>query len=284
MKSLFFLTLTILASCTNVEPGYVGIKVNSYGTQKGVEDFPIQTGRVTYNPITETIYKFPTFQQNVIWDKDSDSGISDSDESITFNSIEGSVINADVGVSYSIEASKIPNVFVKFRQDISHITHVFVRSEVRDAISRHASKYKVIDIFGPGKENLLKEVKDDVQNSLGPVGFKFEMISFVGALRADKNVMTSINATIEATQLAISAQNKVLQSKAEADQAIEEARGKAESLLKIARAQAEANTIISQSITPALVQYKALEKWDGVQPRFMSGSNGMVPLIQIDSK
>lgn len=272
------LTALTISACTKVEPGYVGIKVNSYGSQKGVEDYPLQTGMVSYNIFTEDVYVFPTFQQNVIWDSAEKDGV---DESITFNSIEGSVINADIGVSYSISGEKVPAVFVKFRQDMEHITHVFVRAEVRDAMSRHASKYKVIDIFGVKKEELLKEVKQDVQNVLGPYGFNFEMISFIGALRADRNVMTSINATIEATQLAISAQNKIVQTTAEADQAIQRARGEAESILAVAKAQAEANQILSKSLTPELLQVKAIEKWNGIQPQFVSGSNGMIPLMQI---
>lgn len=41
------LSLLLLVGCTRIPPGYVGIKVNMYGSQKGVADFPLQTGRVT---------------------------------------------------------------------------------------------------------------------------------------------------------------------------------------------------------------------------------------------
>lgn len=277
MRRVTYIVFALLASCAKVEPGYVGIKVNQYGDQKGVEDFPLQTGRVTYNPFTTDVYKFPTFRQNVVWQK-----AGDEDESITFNSIEGSVVNADVGLSYSIDAEHVPGIFIAFREDIQHITHVFVRSEVRDALARHAGKYKVIDIFGVQKQALLDEVKADLIASLGKLGFEFEMVSFVGALRCDENVMQSINATIQATQLAISAQNKIVQAKAEADQAIETARGQAESILAVAKAQAEANRLVALSLTPELVQWRAIEKWDGVQPRFMSGGSGMIPLVQVN--
>jgi len=284
VNKLSLLSALLFLSCSRVAPGYVGIKVNNYGDQKGVEDFPLQTGRVTYNPFTTDVYTFPTFRQNVIWEGE--------DESITFNSTEGSVINADVGLSYSLDGEKVPQIFVAFRQDIEHITHVFVRSEVRDALARHAGKYKVTDIFGPKKQDLLDEVKADVIASLGGLGFKFEMISFVGALRCDGNVMESINATIQATQLAISAQNKVVQATAEANQAIETARGAAESVklaaageaesIKLrAVAQAEANRLVAASLTPELVQWRAIEKWDGVQPTFMGGGTGMIPLVQV---
>lgn len=268
-----------LTACTKVEPGYVGIKVNQYGSQKGVEDFPLHTGMVWYNIFTTEVYKFPTFRQNQNWTKDlNDDGV---DESITFNSIEGSVINADIALSYSLKPDQVPLVFVTFRKDIEHITHIYIRSEVRDAISRHASNMKVIDIFGSHKQQLLEEVKKDLNERLGEVGFEFEMVSFVGGLRCDDNVMRSINATIEATQLAISAQNKVVQATAEANQAIESAKGRSQSVVIEAQARYEAmqleakgNRELTQSLTPELVQYRTIEKWNGVPPQVMGGEFG----------
>jgi len=281
MKAFFtFLTVISLCACTKVEPGYVGIKVNQYGSQKGVEDFPMQTGMVWYNFFTTEVYKWPTFRQNIIWTKGHDEG-SPNDDSITFNSIEGSVVNADIGLSYSLRAAEVPLVFVTFRQDIEHITHVYIRSEVRDAISRHASTMKVIDIFGSKKQELLEAVKRDLNEHLGKVGFEFEMVSFIGGLRCDENVMTSINATIQATQLAISAQNKIVQSKAEADQAIERARGEAQSIIAVAKAQAEANDLVNKSLTPNLVLWRGIDKWNGTAPQVLGGN---LPILTMPVK
>ena len=274
------LGLVLVTSCTKVEPGYVGIKVNQYGNQKGVDDFPITTGRVWYNPMTEEIYIFPTFRQNVVWTKASTEG-SPNDDSITFNSIEGAEANVDIGLSYSLLAEKVPHIFVEFRKDIDHITHIYLRSEVRDAFSRHASKMKIMDIFGTGKQALLEAVKADLNEKFNHLGITFEMVSFVGAIRADQKVMDSISATIQATQRAIEAQNKILQSTAEANQAIEKARGEAESLLAVAKAQATANEIVTKSISGELLQYKMIEKWNGVTPQVTSNGSALLPMIGV---
>lgn len=278
-NALLVVSIALLAvACTKVEPGYVGIKVNQYGDQKGVEDFPLVTGRVTFNPFTTDIYKFPTFRQNVLWDE------ANGDESMTFNSVEGSVVNADVGLSYSIDPNRVPALFVAFRKDIESITDVYLRAEVRDSIARHAGSIKVIDIFGAGKQALLSAVEDDLNLRLASLGLHFEMVSFVGALRCDSNVMQSINATIEATQLAISAQNKVVQSRAEADQAIETARGQAESILAVAKAQAEANKLVALSLTPELVRWRAIERWDGLLPRVAGSDSAMTFMLPVESR
>lgn len=265
-----------LFGCAKVEPGYVGIEVNQYGTQKGVADFPLQTGRVWYNPITTDVYKFPTFRQNVIWTKDGE------DESITFNSTEGAILNADVAISYSINAEQVPHIFVEFRKGIEDITHIYLRSEVRDMINRHASEIKTIEIFGVGKQKLLDEVTIGLNERLGHLGFKFELVSFVGAPRADNSVMNSINATIEATQRAIEAQNKIVQATAEAEQRVQTAEGEATSIKMIANAQAEANNTINKSLTPELIRYKAIEKWSGAPPQVI-GSD-FSTLISLENK
>lgn len=280
MRTKVFMMIAVLlmvVGCTKVEPGYVGIKVNMYGSQKGVEDFPIVTGRVWFNPFTTDVYKFPTFLQSVVWTKDNTEGSPDND-SITFNSVEGAVVNADIALSYGFTAAKVPQIFVEFRKPAEDITKIYMKSQVRDSFSRVASKMKVIEIFGNGKQQFLLDVKDDLNKSLGVKGFYFDMVSLVGALRVDANVSKSINAVIEATQRAIEAENKVRQSEAEAQQKIAAAEGEAQSILRVAQAQSEANLLVAQSLTQELVQWQGVQKWNGIMPQVTSGA---IPMISI---
>jgi len=283
--------VAILTGCDRVEPGYVGIKVNQWGNQKGVNDFPLVTGGVVYNPFTEDIYKFPTFMQNAVWTRDK-SKDSPNDDSITFNSIEGAVINADIALAYTFDAEKVPQIFVEFRQSPDVITHGFMKNEINNAFNRVASTMKASDIFGERKQFLLDSVKSNLNANLGSRGFKFELISFDGGLRVDASVQSRINAVLEASQRAIEAETKVKQSKAEADQAIEKARGEkesniakaegeAKSIALKAEAQAKANRILAESLTPALVQYESLQRWDGKLPTYNGG--GALPFINIGS-
>ena len=267
IKGLLTLSLGLLisAGCSKVPPGYVAVKVNNYGTQKGVEDFPLFTGTVWYNPFTTDVHLFPTFLQNRVWTKDKNEG-SPEDESITFNSVEGAGVNADIAISYSFAAERVPHIFVEFRQDVEHITHVYIRSKVRDSFGRHASRVKITNIFGMEKQDLLNSVKQDLNEELGPKGIKFDMVSFVGALRVDDNVMGSINATIQATQKSIEAENLVRQSEALARSAVATAEGEARSITARATAQADANIIIAKSVTPELIAFEAVRKWNGIMP------------------
>src|SRR5271170_6102471 len=75
------------STTTRVDAGHVGIRVKLAGSDRGVQDMPIVTGWVVYNPITEQIVIFPTSVQNVIWTANRHE-CRPVDESITFSSSE----------------------------------------------------------------------------------------------------------------------------------------------------------------------------------------------------
>jgi len=87
---------------------------------------------------------------------------------------------------------------------------------------------------------------------------------------------------IEAKQVAqqqVETQRQVLaQREIEAQQKVATAKGEAESILVVAQGQAKANDALSRSITPILVQYKGIEKWNGILPQV---SGGAVPFVDL---
>jgi regulator of protease activity HflC (stomatin/prohibitin superfamily) len=87
---------------------------------------------------------------------------------------------------------------------------------------------------------------------------------------------------IEAKQVAqqqVETQKQVLaQREIEAQQKVASAKGEAEAILVVAQGQAKANDALSRSISSILVQYKGIEKWNGILP---SVSGGAVPFIDV---
>ena len=62
--------------------------------------------------------------------------------------------------------------------------------------------------------------------------------------------------------------------------AVAKAEGEAQSLLVKAKAEGEANRLLQTSITPAIIQNRTIEKWDGVLPQVTGGS---IPMINLKS-
>ena len=280
-----------VAGCTVVEPGYVGIKVNQWGDQRGVEDYPILMGVVGYNPFTSEVYTFPTFQQRIVWSAGEDEG-SPTNESITFNSSEGASVNIDVGLALSFDPAKVPQIFIDYKIPAERIVDGYVRDRVRNQLMINASNMKVADIFGEGQAELIKKAEDGLKAELAPKGIMINDVSFLCRPRVSETVEQSINAVIAQKQRAIEAEQKVMQATAEANQAIARAEGEAKvktvnadaeayQITAMANAQAEANKKLAESISSNLINYEQTKRWNGVLPVTVLGNNA-TPLIKLN--
>ena len=262
---------------TRVPPGYVGVKVNLWGSDKGVDNVTAVTGMVLYNPITTEVHLFPTYLQQQVFTKD-DTAESPGDESITFNSKESSLVNADVFLAYSLEPDKIPSLFVKFRQDINRITHTYMRSQIRDIVAHYGQQMPTMQILGEGRRILEEQSLKELRERMKEDGIIVESFAFVSGLRVDEKVMQAVNSAIAATQAAIQAENRIREKAAEADQMRQTAQGAADAQLIRAKAEAEANKIVAQSVTPTLVEWERIRKWDG---KLSLVSGGAMPMIDL---
>lgn len=276
MRKALLLIGLLLVGCTRIDPGHVGIKVNYYGTNRGVDDYPLVTGTVWYNPMSTSVLQFPTFVQTAVWTHDLKEGHPVNEE-VSFNSREGLVFTADVSLSYHLKPEKVPHFYVTFRSDnIDTFTHGFMRNVARDAFNEAAIKYGAEEIYGEKKEALLGEVRARINAAMEPIGVTVEQFGFIGAPRPPQAIVNAINGKIQATQDAIRVENELRAAKAEAQKAVATASGRAQAILVEAEAQAKANTLLSASLTPVLIQQKAIEKWNGVRPTVESGGSGLL--------
>lgn len=272
-KKLALVTLLAasLAGCYKVPAGHVGVKVYLLGSKKGVDVEEKGVGRywIGWN---EDLFVFPTYTQNHTWtDK----------ERLSFQTMEGLSVSADVGISYHVDPSKVTSVFQKYRKGVEEITDIYLRNMVRDALVKRASHLNIESVYGAGKSELIENVQADVREQTEEIGIIIEKIYWIGELALPGTVVESINMKIQANQLAEQRRNEVEQSKAEAQKLVEAARGEAEAQLTIAKAKADAIRLKGEALRaqPEVIELSAIEKWNGVLPIY-SGS-GVVPFIQL---
>lgn len=282
--------LLSLAGCTKVPAGNVGVLFNLYGEEKGVDAQIVGPGRYWLTP-NEELYLFPTFTQTYNWTKEPIDG-DPTDESISFQSVEGLVFNADVGISYAIQKDKVTIIFQKYRKGVEEITDIILRNMVRDAIVAASSDMPSESIYGAGRTALISEVQAEVQKQVAPYGIMVEKISWIGQLRLDPKLQAAINAKLEATQIAMQRENEVQTAKAEAAKEVERATGEANAKILVATAEAKAIDLRGEALrnNPALVELvkaeamkDAVQKWDGQLPTTMP-PNGAVPFLNINGK
>jgi regulator of protease activity HflC (stomatin/prohibitin superfamily) len=279
------------STTTRVDAGHVGVKVKLAGSERGVQSEPLNAGWHFYNPLTEQIVLFPTAVQNVVWTQSPHEG-KPVDESITFSSSEGANVNADVGLSFHIEGKLAPKLYDRFRQnDMQALAAGYMRNTVREAFNEVASRMPVEKIYGVDKSKMLADVTARCRDVFGKDGIVIDQLTINSALRLPQLIADAINRSLEANQNAQQSQNKVAQFEAEARQQItqahgaaeaarQRAQGEADALLIKARAEAQANEIIRLSMTPGVLQYRALERWDGKLPTYQGA--GQLPLLTFD--
>lgn len=280
MKNILIGLIAVLCvACTKVPAGNVGIMVDLYGSSKGVQPQELGPGRywVGFN---QELFIFPTFTQTYTWTKSMSEGRPE-DESITFNSVEGMQVNADVGITLHIDPDKTPLLFQKYRLGIDEIIFTYIHNMVRDSLNEEASKYAIEDIYGAKKADLIQAVQTSVAGQVSPIGLVVEKIYFVGRPRLPPQVDQAINAKIAATQMAEQRKNEVAQAQAEAQKEVATAQGQAQAMLVKAQAEAQALKLRGDALrdNPGLVQLNAIDKWDGKLPNVNGG--GAVPFIQV---
>lgn len=262
-----------------VEAGYVGIKVNMLGTEKGVEMEELGVGRY-FIGINEELFKFPTFAVNTVWDGGVDAE-GKPIGAIKFQSVEGMEVSANVGITFSIDPAKVPVLFQRYRKGIDEISDIYLRSMVRDAFVDASANMNVNSIYGTGKSGLMAAVEQRVREQVSVYGILVERIYLNGSMILPPEVTAAISGEITANSEARQRENKIASAKADAQSAREVATGQADAILITAKAQAEANKLLAESLTTDLLQAQAIESWDGVLPR-MTGSSA-VPMINVDT-
>lgn len=280
MKKLFVVLFALfLVACSDVPSGYVGIKINNLGSNKGIENQTIPVGRYWLG-WNEQLFIFPMFTQTQVWTKDRTEG-SPNDDSMTFQTVEGLNVNTDIGITYSLEPSKVPVIFQKYRKGVSEITDTVLRSMVRDALINSASTKQIESVYGAGKAELITEVEDMVRKQCAGIGINIEHVYWIGSLRLPESIEESINNKAKASQMTAQREQEIQQSKAEADKKIAEARGDSESTLLRANAEAQAIIIKGKAIAenPQIIELSRIEKWDGRLPTTMI-PNSAVPFLK----
>ena len=279
-KILLALVILSLAACSDVPSGYTGIKVNLLGSDKGVDSQELGTGRYWIG-MNEKLFIFPMFTQTQVWTKDKNEG-SPNDGSITFQTVEGLEVNADLGITYSLDPKHVTTIFQKYRKGIEEITNTVLRSMVRDAVINAASSKQIESVYGLKKADLIKEVEDTVRKQCADVGIIVEHIYWIGSLRLPPSIVNSINAKAAATQMTAQREQEIQHSKAEAEKLVAEAQGKADAQLAIAKANAQAINVEGDALrnNPSVIELRKMERWDGKLPQIVGGATPFINLTK----
>ncbi len=262
---------------TYVNPGYVGIVIHRAGG--GVDPTPLGPGVHARLPFATGIEEYPVFLKTLVLTRSSNEGSTGNDE-INVNSVEGQPLSLDVSLSFEIDPAQTPRLYSTFRTDINLITHGYVKQTIRQALQEVIGQEPVADVIGPKKAEATNRTMALIAHRLAPYGFQVKQFT-INELRAPSTVMDAINTKNVMQQQALTAQNELQKNTFQAQGDSIKAAGRAKAITAEAEAQARANELLARSVTPTLVQYELMKKWDGKLPQV---SGGNTPLIQLPGK
>lgn len=268
---LFILVAAFFSFSVRIPPAEVGILVDMYGSDKGVNQISVlSTGRNFYNSITHDVIKYPSYIQQ------------QSYSNISFQDKDGLSMKADVAISYKFVPENIPNLYIEYRKDADYIIEVYFPTWIKNAMIKESAKMRVDKLYGEDKEKFRSNVRTSLQEDFQKKGIFIEDVYFTNGIGIPAAVKGRIDEKIKATQIAQQKENELAAVQADAKKVIAQEKGKAESRIIEAQSRAESNNILNKSITDNLLKFRKLEmqklsieKWNGVTPTVTSG-NGLI--------
>lgn len=237
-----------------IDPGEVGLLVDNYGKERGIENAQLfEGGKVTFNDLTHDLYQYPVYFRTYNFE---------GEQAINF-SIGGSPASMPIGATYRFKYDP-----VKPEQPNYTWIHQFFRSyrvspdQFNAGTFRNALRDCATEIGSGGQATALatnvamfqKPMTDCLQKKFPELDIK--EVSILGRLQLPEQLQASIDAAVKANQDAETAAANVKKAEAEAKAKVAEAQGKAQVEFIQAEAESKANQMKAASITPALVQYE----------------------------
>lgn len=246
IKSVFLIAIAILisVSCTRIDAGHEGIKVNLYGSNKGVDNVELCTGMVWFNPVTERVYEYPTFVQTVDY------------EPFTINAKDGSEFSVDPTLSIKMIDGSSPAIFKKYRKSVEDIIAGTLYNYTKDAFRVQLNKFTTDEIVSK-REEVETAIESQLSIELEKEGFTLEQLT--SGLKYPQSIVEAVNQKNRAIQESQRVENELAIVKAEAEKKI-----------VAAQAEKEANELRAKALTPAILQQQWIEKWDGTLPRVVT--------------
>lgn len=219
-------------------------------------------GAVTGKVYGEGLYfKFPIVEQVV----KMDVKIQKEQVEASAASKDLQTVNTIIALNFRLKAAEVDNVYQNV--GISYKERI-IDPALQEAVKASTAKFTAEELITK-REEVKETIKSHLRVRLTPIGIEVEelnIVDFQFSIAFDQ----AIESKVTAEQNALAAQNKLKQIEFEAEQNIAEARGKAEAIR--IESQALANN-------PAVLELRAIEKWNGILPSVTSGA---VPFININ--
>jgi regulator of protease activity HflC (stomatin/prohibitin superfamily) len=272
---VLFVVAAVYSSFTIIQPGNVGVVFNRLsGALKTVGQ-----GVAWRIPWVTQVQSYPVALRTYTMVSRSEEGSVRGDDSIDLPTREGQHIRQDISVTYNTSQEQAADVFRSFRgADIADIEGTFIRRTIITVAQNQAGQMSLTDLISNQREALQEHIQESLQVEMGKMGFKVDKVN-LGASHLPDAIEKQMQQKMAAQQQAQQADYELQRQQTLAKAKVAEAEGDAQAQLVKARAMAEGNRLLQETLSPLLIQSKAIEKWNGTLPQFTGG--GALPFLNV---
>lgn len=187
-------------------------------------------------------------------------------------------VETDIALNYHILPSMAGDVYQKTGEDYKV---KIIEPAIQEAVKASTAKYTAEQLIT--KRDLVKESIDiGIAERLKPFNIIVDQVNIVNFKFSDQ-FNSAIESKVTAEQNALTAQRNLEKVRFESQQLVVIAQAQADSKLSIAKAEAESIRIQGEALksSPQVASLRAIERWNGVLPVWVTGESGVVPFVNV---
>ncbi|MBQ9374842.1 MAG: prohibitin family protein [Ruminococcus sp.] len=237
-------------------------------------------GKVSKNTLSEGLHlKVPFAQELVVISNKIQ--VYEADASAVSKDLQ--TVNSKIAVNFRVRNDASASIYKNIGPDYQT---VILMPAVQESMKAVSAKYTAEQLITE-RNKVGNEIKDQLEAKVADYGIQIEKFNIVNF-----DFSMEFNNAIEAKQVAeqnllktkTEQQQAIVVAEAEAKKKVIAAEADAKAIQTKADAQAKANKELAQSLNDKLINYQAIEKWDGILPKVASSANPLVSLDLNDSK
>jgi len=251
MKVPFMFSMCMLMTscgCEQVDTGYRGIETR-FGEVQGK---PLTEGLYFYNPITSTIKEIKVQEEKI------------EGKAVSFTR-DTQRVEIDFAVTLYPDPEAIEKIYKEYgEQWEAKLVPQAIQNSIKDVVGQYIAD----DLVGK-RDEARGKAEGEVIEILKTRNVLVTRLDFVN-LDFDDKYEAAVEAKVVAVQRSAEAVNKTVEVQEQAKQKV-----------IAAKSEAEAMTIKSEALSKnkGLVDYEAIQRWDGKLPQYMMGNS--TPFINI---
>lgn len=267
MKKLIGSCIFLLALLIFVIGGMSHISIGSIGIVKHMN------GKITEIPQGyhwtgwgNAVQEYPTYTQSLVLSNDSHEG-GNANQQWVIGTADQQELPVNTNLTWKVNIKDVATIYQSVGgKDISYIKQNIVKPTMKNVVNKITHKYSWNDTKGAKQADITAEIQTELGTELSRQGIKIGTFGFthVGSPAG----MAQSQQALATSELSI--------KKVQAEQ--QAAKISNQTKIMNAETEAKANQLLQQSITPALLQKMAIEKWNGQLSQVSGGANPFINL------